>query len=137
MSGLAQAGAFHAVRRRGHGTEFHQLREYRQGDSRRLVDWKATGRLRKPVVREYQEEQNQEIHFVLDSGYRMHASEGGVSHFDRALEIDPAYGDAYLGRGTAYFFLKDMKAACRDWNEARSFGNVQASRLIGLHCNGK
>ena len=62
---------------------------------------------------------------------------GAISDFDRALEIDPAYGDAYLGRGTAYFFLNDMKLACRNWNDARSFGNVQATRLIGLHCTGK
>ena len=26
------------------GTEFHQLREYRQGDSQRAIDWKATSR---------------------------------------------------------------------------------------------
>jgi tetratricopeptide (TPR) repeat protein len=63
--------------------------------------------------------------------------QGALRDFDRAIEIDPAYADAYLGRGTAWLYLHDLNAACRDWNSARSLGNVQAARLIGLHCNGK
>ncbi|KAG1386414.1 hypothetical protein G6F59_016871 [Rhizopus arrhizus] len=32
----------HVKRRRGEGTDFHQMREYRVGDSLRQLDWKAT-----------------------------------------------------------------------------------------------
>ena len=42
--------------RRGEGLEFHQLREYHEGDSLRQIDWKATSRLRKLISREYQSE---------------------------------------------------------------------------------
>jgi uncharacterized protein (DUF58 family) len=42
------------VRRRGEGTEFHQLREYRQGDSQRAIDWKATSRTARLISREYE-----------------------------------------------------------------------------------
>jgi uncharacterized protein (DUF58 family) len=38
---LSQIGVLQ-VRRRGEGMEFHQLREYRQGDSQRAIDWKRT-----------------------------------------------------------------------------------------------
>ena len=62
---------------------------------------------------------------------------GAIADFNHAIEADPRYGDAWLGRGTAWFYLHDLKAACNDWNRALSLGNVQASRLIGLHCNGK
>ena len=34
----------HLKRRRGEGTDFHQMREYRVGDSLRQIDWKATSR---------------------------------------------------------------------------------------------
>ncbi len=71
--------------RRGEGLEFHQLREYRPGDSVRQIDWKATARRRELVSREYQEERDQRVLFVIDSGRRMRAHDGSLSHFDHAL----------------------------------------------------
>lgn len=73
-------------RRRGEGTDFRQLREYRQGDSLRAIDWKATARQRKPIAREYQEERDQQVVFLLDCGRRMLAREHDGSHFDHALQ---------------------------------------------------
>jgi len=72
-------------RRRGEGTDFRQLREYRQGDSLRSIDWKATARQQKPISREYQEERDQQVVFLLDTGRRMLAQDGATSHFDHAL----------------------------------------------------
>lgn len=71
--------------RRGHGREFHQLREYVPGDSIRLIDWKVTSKYRKLIARQYQEEQDQQIVFLLDCGFRMHTKDSGLSHFDSAL----------------------------------------------------
>ena len=71
--------------RRGEGTDFHQLRDFRIGDSLRQVDWRATARFRKPISREYQEERDQQVVFVLDCGRRMRARDGDISHFDHAL----------------------------------------------------
>ncbi len=75
----------HLRRRRGDGTEFHQMREYRVGDSLRQIDWKATTRARRLISREYQEERNQHIVIMLDSGRRMLAHDGVLSHFDHVL----------------------------------------------------
>lgn len=72
-------------RRRGEGTDFRQLREYRQGDSLRAIDWKATARYQKPITREYQEERDQQVVFLLDTGRRMLAKDGDTSHLDHAL----------------------------------------------------
>ena len=79
MSGLKK------FNRRGEGMEFHQLREYRQGDSLRQVDWKASSRTRKLISREYQEEKNQNIAILLDAGKRMRIKDDDLSHFDHAL----------------------------------------------------
>ncbi len=73
-------------RRRGEGTDFRQLREYRQGDSLRSIDWKASARHNRPISREYQEERDQQVVFLLDSGRRMLAQDDATSHFDHALE---------------------------------------------------
>ncbi|WLH67488.1 DUF58 domain-containing protein [Pseudomonas sp. FP2309] len=71
--------------RRGLGLEFHQLREFRDGDSLRQIDWKATARQRTPIAREYQDERDQQIVFMLDCGRRMRSQDGELSHFDHAL----------------------------------------------------
>lgn len=72
-------------RLRGEGTDFRQLREYRYGDSQRTIDWKATARERKLISREYQEERDQQVVFLIDTGRRMLAKDDGATHFDHAL----------------------------------------------------
>lgn len=87
---LAQIGIKTFVQR-GQGTDFRQLAEYRRGDPLRHLDAKASLRQRKPVVREYQDERDQCVMFLLDCGRRMRADEQGAvagenSHFDDALD---------------------------------------------------
>lgn len=91
----------HVKRRRGEGTDFHQMREYRTGDSLRQLDWKATARARKLISREYQDEKNQQLLLMLDSGRRMLASEGGLSHFDHALNASLVVAYLALRQGDA------------------------------------
>jgi uncharacterized protein (DUF58 family) len=47
---LSQIGVLQR-RRRGEGLDFHQLREYREGDTQRQIDWKATARAHKLISR--------------------------------------------------------------------------------------
>lgn len=75
----------HLQRRRGQGTEFHQLREYRAGDSLRQIDWNAVSRRQVLISREYREEKHQRVVFLLDCGRRMRTKDGDISHFDHAL----------------------------------------------------
>lgn len=87
---LQQIGIKNFVQR-GQGTDFRQLAEYRRGDPLRHLDVKASLRQRKPVVREYQDERDQSVMFLLDCGRRMRADEQSVhrgenSHFDDALD---------------------------------------------------
>ena len=88
---LAQIGVLQR-RRRGEGLDFHQLREYRVGDTSRQIDWKATARAHRLISREYQDERDQRIVFLLDCGQRMRAreapadaSERALSHFDHTV----------------------------------------------------
>lgn len=71
--------------KRGEGLEFHQLREFRQGDSLRQINWNSSAKFRKLISKEYQEETNQEIVFLLDCGRKMRSQDGDLSHFDHAL----------------------------------------------------
>ncbi len=73
------------LRRRGEGMEFDCLREYRDGDQLRQIDWKATARHRRLIARQYEDERNQQVVLVFDCGRRMRARDGELSHFDHAL----------------------------------------------------
>ncbi|RKZ93256.1 MAG: DUF58 domain-containing protein [Candidatus Parabeggiatoa sp. nov. 1] len=81
---LGQLG-IRKLHRRGEGLEFHQLREYRSGDPLRQIDWNATSRHKKLISKEYQDERDQQIIFLVDCGRRMLAQDGALSHFDHTL----------------------------------------------------
>lgn len=59
------AGRHHS-RLRGRGLAFEELRHYHQGDDVRMMDWKATARLRSPHVRVYTEERERPVLLVVD-----------------------------------------------------------------------
>jgi len=107
LAAANRAGELGVRRRplRGEGLEFHQLREYRQGDSLRQIDWKATARLRRAISREYEEERDQQIVFLLDCGRRMHARDGALSHFDHALDAVLLLAHVALRQGDAVGLL--------------------------------
>lgn len=116
---LSQMGII-KKRRRGEGQDFHQLREYREGDSLRQIDWKATSRVQKIISREYQDERDQEIIFMLDCGHRMLAKDDDLSHFDHTLNallllsyVALRQGDA-VGLGTFAASATDENANTTD-----------------------
>lgn len=80
-------------RLRGQGQDFHQIRAYNEGDSLRQVDWRATARQHRLMSKEYQNEKEQAILFLVDSSQNMrHKRLVGdelsgffVSHLDTVL----------------------------------------------------
>jgi uncharacterized protein (DUF58 family) len=86
---LAELG-IKSVRRRGSGTDFDQLVEYRAGDPIRHIDWKATLKHQRPITRKYQDDRDQSVMFLLDCGRRMRADDTqygiGATHFDQSLD---------------------------------------------------
>jgi uncharacterized protein (DUF58 family) len=71
---------------RGEGREFESLREYVEGDDPRKIHWKATARLDRPIVQQYQTEKNQIVMILLDVGRLMSAESEGKTKLDHALE---------------------------------------------------
>jgi uncharacterized protein (DUF58 family) len=85
LEGRIQMLGIRRRQRRGEGFDFRQLRDFQLGDVLRQVDWKATSRRQRPISREYQEERDQQILFLVDCGRRMRAIDGELAHFDHAL----------------------------------------------------
>jgi len=62
----ADAGRLEA-RRRGAGHDLHSLREYQPRDDVRRIDWKATARAGRLIVREFNAEDERRVHVALDT----------------------------------------------------------------------
>jgi uncharacterized protein (DUF58 family) len=71
--------------KRGQGTDFAGLKEYAVGDDSRCIDWKATARRDKPIVRSYEIEQEQRLLVLIDAGRMMLSDLDGLTRFDHAL----------------------------------------------------
>ncbi|MFL5574922.1 MAG: DUF58 domain-containing protein [Gemmatimonadaceae bacterium] len=98
------------VRRRGAGTSFAGLREYAVGDDPRHLDWKATARRDKLIVREFTVEQGQTVMIAIDAGRMMTqlAGEAGghpVSRFEYALSSALVLADVAVHSGDAVGLL--------------------------------
>ncbi|MCU0268766.1 MAG: DUF58 domain-containing protein [Acidimicrobiales bacterium] len=71
---------------RGGGTEFDQLREYGPDDELRRMDWPATARTGKAIVRTYRAERNQTVINLLDMGRIMAGRVDDVPRVEHAMD---------------------------------------------------
>lgn len=83
----------------GMGTEFAELREYSVGDDTRAIDWKATARRHRPLVRVLEPEREQTLLILLDRGRLMTAQVQGMKRFDWGLNATLSLALAGLNRG--------------------------------------
>lgn len=89
---LREAGV-RTIRRRGEGTSFASLREYVPGDDPRRIDWKATARRSRLMMREQDVEQGQTIIIAVDAGRRMLQVAGDRPRFEHALNATLVLAD--------------------------------------------
>lgn len=96
---LQSSGNIRRAQRMGVGTEFSELRDYVTGDDPRLIDWKATARRTRPLVRVLEPEQEQTLIILLDRGRLMTAQVKGLKRFDWGLNATLSLALAGLSRG--------------------------------------
>jgi uncharacterized protein (DUF58 family) len=84
LSRSSELGELH-LHKRGQGTDFSSLKEYTVGDDWKMIDWKATARRDRPVMRTYEAEQDQRLCILIDAGRMMASDLEGLTRFDHAL----------------------------------------------------
>jgi uncharacterized protein (DUF58 family) len=82
---LQTTGNLKQRNRIGMGTEFAELRDYGSGDDPRLIDWKASARRDRPLLRVLEPEQEQTLIILLDGGRLMTGQVKGLARFDWGL----------------------------------------------------
>ncbi len=129
---LSQIGVLQR-RRRGEGMDFHQLRDYREGDVPRQIDWKASSRMPRLVSREYQDERDQQVVLMLDCGRRMAARDDALSHFDHVVNAALLLAYVSLRQGDAVGLL--TMSGEKRWmapKKSRSAINLLLDRVYDL-----
>jgi uncharacterized protein (DUF58 family) len=86
MDDLRLLDALREVRQRGIGTEFESLDEFRTGDDPRRLDWRATARLARPIVRRFQVERHRDVMILVDAGRLMGADAEQGTKLDAAVD---------------------------------------------------
>ena len=74
------------VRRLGEGRVFETLRDWVPGDDVRSIDWKATARRGKTMVRQYEDERRQQVLIVIDAGRMLTSLVHGRPRLESAID---------------------------------------------------
>ncbi len=99
--GSRQGG--HLSRKRGHGLEFSDYRSYVPGDDFRHIDWGVYGRTDRLVVKEFREEQELQVLFMVDTSESM-AHPAGENKFAVARDVALALSYVALSDGDSVTF---------------------------------
>ena len=131
---------------RGGGTEFDQLRDYSVDDEFRRIDWAASARVDRPIVRTFRAERNQTVIVLLDNGRVMAGQVGDVPRLEHAMDavmmltavatrlgdraglvafdhevravVSPGHGPTQLGRVTEAMYQLEPALAESDYRGA-------------------
>lgn len=89
---------------RGHGLEFEDYREYTPNDDAATIDWKASVRSKQLLVREFVEERNLNVFFLIDVSSSMVYGSIDKLKMEYAGEIAAALSYVVLSAGDSVGF---------------------------------
>lgn len=129
---LREAG-FRPVRQRGEGGSFESLREYARGDDPRTIDWKASARRSKMIVRQYEVERRQNVVMLVDAGRLMTEQVGDRERLDYALTAALLLADVASLHGDQVGLLVFADRVQQYIPPSRSSISTLAEALGGVH----
>jgi len=86
VKGTAHAGT-QAGYRLGEGVDALRLRDYRDGDAPRVIDWKATARAGRLISRDFAREHELQIVIVVDAGRSSGLRAGALDRFGHYVNV--------------------------------------------------
>src|SRR5699024_3388573 len=88
-------GAYNSIYK-GKSMNFEDLREYVIGDNVKDIDWKASARSNKVLIKQYIAEKKHNVLFILDSGKKMLAD---------TRDLEPKKEVALMAMGTIAYLV--------------------------------
>jgi len=114
----------------GTGTEFFGVREYQQGDSPRVINWRISAHHAQADVlysNEFQQERVADVGIILDGRMRTNEFARGHSLFEYSVQASAALTDALLTQGNRVGLL--VYAAFLRWT-LPGYGKVQREKIL-------
>ncbi len=122
---------------RGEGTEFESLREYVSGDDPRHVDWHASARRGRFIVRQHQTERHHTVIIAVDTGRLMAGLIEASSKLDHAIDCAIALARASREYGDRVGFIafdRELRVFTRPKAGFSGVGGiVQATLALGTY----
>jgi uncharacterized protein (DUF58 family) len=81
------------------GLELLAMREYRPGDPPRGIDWKASARAGKPIIRLYAEERRMDLVLVLDAGRGSRLHVGPLTYLGHYINVAARLAEIAVAQG--------------------------------------
>jgi lipoprotein NlpI len=66
--------------------------------------------------------------------FKTHDINGALDDFNKSIELQSDYADAYLNRGLIKLVLGKNESACNDLNKASTLGSIKAVEVIKKYC---
>lgn len=129
---VLQPGGVTRLRRRGIGTEFMELREYSPDDDIRLVDWKASARTGRLMVKVFEQESVLRVAIVLDALATMFRGVLGETKIEYAARLVASLSEYLARRGDTFrIYLVDPQGTvyASPWLHGRASGSA-ARRFV-------
>jgi len=97
--GLTHEQGLMRLRQIGQGSEFESLRQHVQGDDLSRVDWKATAKRSRLIVKNYEPERRQSVLVAIDVGRATAGEFEGISRLDYLVNAALMLGYVALRQG--------------------------------------
>ena len=112
----------------GTGTEFFGVREYQQGDSPRVINWRVSAHQQDVLYsNEFQQERAADVGIILDGRLRTNEFARGHSLFEYSVQAAAALSDALLAQGNRVGLL--VYAAFLRWT-IPGYGKFQREKIL-------
>jgi uncharacterized protein (DUF58 family) len=104
--------------------DFHGLRDWREGDERRLIHWRSTARRGTPVVRQFEQQRQQDLNLVVDLHQDAPGNRTEMEILEYAIRFAATIVTDYCQRGDSYLRLS------LSGSEAASHGGASSLGLL-------
>ena len=74
---------------------------------------------------------------LFNSGLLKHDQgdyQGAIADYNKAIEINPEYANAFVHRGIARELVNDLQGACDDWRKAGHLGDERSAEWVKNNC---
>lgn len=115
---------------RGHGENLYVIRKYQEGESARIVDWKATAKTDTLMAREYAREEESKFCLILDTLIHPPPRKSYLEEFEKAVSLAASLASHFADEGAELEFLTPDEYVPRGMGEAQLYRILRSLAVV-------